>query len=270
MKKISYFFKKNDALNDIFSAFKNYHLFTTLGWQDVASRYRRSRVGAFWLTINMLVMITVLGTVFGSLFKAPIENFLPSLTIGIIVWGFMTGLINEGCVSFISSQDTILQVRMPLFTHILRVIWRNLIITCHNIIILPILFILFGKSVHITGFISIFGFVLLVINVAWMMLFFSIVCTRFRDLIQIIQNAMQVLFYVTPIIWSVEMLQQRVALLLLNFNPFYHLLAIVRNPLLGVQTSFINWLVAILMAVFGWFFSVVFLNRYRKRVPYWL
>lgn len=261
---------KNEALSDVFMAFKNYHLFTTLGWQDVATRYRRSRVGAFWLTINMVVMISVLGAVFGTLFRAPIEQFLPSLTIGIIVWGLITGLINEGCVSFISAQDTILQIRMPLFTHILRVIWRNLIITGHNIIILPVLFITFHKTIQATAFLSLLGLLLLVINAGWMMLATSIVCTRFRDLTQIIQNAMQVLFYATPIIWGVEMLQQRIALVFLNFNPFYHLLAIVRDPLLGIHPTSTNWLVTILMAVIGWFIALIFFNRFRKRIPYWL
>ncbi len=261
---------KFEALKDILSAFKNYHLFMTLGWQDVATRYRRSRVGAFWLTINMIVMITVLGAVFGTLFKVPIEQFLPNLTIGIIVWGFITGLINEGCLGFISAQDTILQVRMPLFTHLLRVVWRNMIITAHNLLILPILFIVFSKPISLISVLSLLGFILLVINLCWMMLVFSIICTRFRDLTQIIQNAMQVLFYATPIIWSVEMLQERFALAFLNFNPFYHLLSIVREPLLGFLPSLTNWIVAISMAMIGWVFAILFFNRYRKRVPYWL
>jgi ABC-type polysaccharide/polyol phosphate export permease len=81
---------------------------------------------------------------------------------------------------------------------------------------------------------------------------------------------MQVLFYATPIIWSVEMLQQRFALVFLNMNPFYHLLSVVREPLLGATPSATNWLVAIFMAVVGWAFALFFFNRYRKRIPYWL
>lgn len=262
--------KKYVAMVDIVDAFKNYHLFMTLGWQDVATRYRRSRVGAFWLTINMIVMITVLGAVFGSLFRAPMEQFLPSLTIGIIVWGLISGLINEGCGSFISAQETILQVKMPLFTHVLRVLWRNLIITGHNLLILPILFIVFSKPINATALLSIPGLVLLLMNACWMMLFFSIICTRFRDLTQIIQNAMQVLFYATPIIWSVGMLQQRFALAFLNLNPFYHLLSIVREPLLGAAPNPVNWIVSVLLALIGWAFALFFFNRYRKRIPYWL
>lgn len=260
----------SQARADILSALKNYYLFITLGWQDVATRYRRSRVGAFWLTINMLVMISVLGVVFGTLFRVPVAEFLPSLTIGIIVWGLISGLINEGCGSFITAQETILQVRMPLATHILRVVWRNMIITAHNLLILPIVFLIFMKPVNYLALLSLLGLTLLIINMVWMMLILAVICTRFRDFTQIAQNAMQVLFYATPIIWHAEMLPGRYAQVLLNINPFYHLLNIVREPLLGSMPTTVNWVVSIVMAIIGWVFALAFFNRFRKRVPYWL
>lgn len=262
--------KRSEAVDDILSALKNYHLFTTLGWQDVATRYRRSRVGAFWLTINMLVMIAVLGTVFGTLFRAPVTEFLPSLTIGIIVWGLISGLINEGCGSFIAAQEMILQVRVPLTTHILRVVWRNIIISGHNFLILPLLFLLFMKPIGFIALLSIIGLGLLVLNAVWMMLVLAVICTRFRDITQIAQNAMQVLFYATPIIWHADMLPAKIGKDLLNFNPFYHLLSIIREPLLGSMPSAMNWMVSITMAFIGWGFALAFFNRYHKRIPYWL
>lgn len=255
---------------DIISAFKNYYIFTTLGWQDVRTRYRRSRVGAFWLTINMLIMIAVLGVVFGTIFRAPVAEFLPSLTIGIIVWGFISGLINEGCGSFIAAQETVLQVRMPLSTHILRVVWRNIIILGHNLLILPLVFLVFMKPIGFVATLSIIGLILLIINATWMMLILAVICTRFRDLTQIAQNAMQVLFYATPIIWHANMLPERFGQNLLNLNPFYHLLSIVREPLLGEMPTLTNWIVSVFMAIIGWMLALAFFDRYRKRVPYWL
>ena len=51
------------AVWDITEALSNFRLAALLGWQDVAQRYRRSRIGAFWLTINMGVLIGALGLV---------------------------------------------------------------------------------------------------------------------------------------------------------------------------------------------------------------
>lgn len=258
------------AWRDVLAALKRHHIFTSLGWQDVATRYRRSRVGAFWLTINILVMIATLGLVFGALFRMPMEEMLPYLAIGLIVWGYLSTLINEGCTGFIMAQETILQVRMPLFTHVMRVLWRNTIILGHNLMILPPLFLVFMKPLTPMALLALPGFMLIILNAAWIMLALAIACTRFRDLTQIAQNAVQVMFYVTPIIWSATLLPSHVGTTMLDFNPFYHLINIVRAPLLGHAPSTLNWAVSALMALIGWVVTLAFFGRYHKRIPYWL
>ncbi len=262
--------KRNLAFNDIIDALKQYQIFFSLGLQDVLTRYRRSRVGAFWLTINMIVMIGVLGFVFANLFRAPISNFLPSLSVGIVVWGFLSALIADGCLSFVSASETILQVKMPLTIHVLRVVWRNIIIFLHNLIIVPVVFFYFSRDISWVALLSVVGFVFVVLNSIWIILVIAIVCTRFRDLTQIIQNAMQVIFYATPIIWTVEMLPDRYEKFIVNFNPFYHMLNLIREPLLGNLPSIESWIVIILMTIVGWSFSFFFFSKYYKRVAYWL
>ena len=260
----------SSAWMDVRATLQHHHIITTLGWQDVATRYRRSRVGAFWLTINILVMIATLGIVFGTLFRQPMAEFLPYLAIGLIVWGFLSTLIIEGCTSFISVSDTILQIHMPLLTHVLRVVWRNTIILGHNLLILPLLFLFFMKPVTLLAMLAIPGFILFILNATWMMLLLAVACTRFRDLTQIAQNGIQVLFYVTPIIWSATLLPEHAGTALLVFNPFYHLINIVRAPLLGEAPTALNWTVTALMALIGWTIAMAFFGRYHKRIPYWL
>lgn len=258
------------GVNDLRGAIREKHIFMTLGWQDVKARYRRSRVGAFWLTINMGVLIAVLGIIFGSLFRAPIETFLPSIAIGIIVWGLLSVTVSESCDSFSSAKDTILQVKMPLSIHIIRVAVRNLIIFGHNALIIPIIFIIFVKPIDWISLYALLGLFLLILNITWMSFVLSIVCTRFRDVTEIIKNLMQVMFYATPIIWEAEMLPQRISEIILNFNPFYHLITIIRAPLLGQMPTFLNWVIPVSMAIIGWGLALTFFGYYKKRVAYWL
>lgn len=258
------------AFGDVRAAMQQHHIITTLGWQDVATRYRRSRVGAFWLTINMMVMLAAIGIVFGSLFRQPMAEFLPYLAIGLIIWGLLSALITDGCTSFISASDTILQLRMPLFTHVMRVVWRNLIILGHNLLILPLLFLFFMKPITWLALLAIPGLALLILNAIWMMIIAAVACARFRDLTQIVQNGMLVLFYVTPIMWTAALLPARVGATMLDFNPFYHLINIIRAPLLGEAPTALNWTVVVSMALLGWVVALAFFGRYRKRIPYWL
>lgn len=268
--KIMKTFKNSLLIKDLRRSLSNRHIFLTLGFQDIATRYRRSRVGAFWLTINMFVLISVLGIVFGTVFHSSVADFLPSLTIGIVVWGLISGLVSESCDSFTSVRDTILQVNLPLSTHVLRVVVRNIIIFGHNIVIIPILFLIFSDSISTLAILSIFGFIIIIFNALWMAVILSLICARFRDVTPIIGNFMQVMFYCTPIIWDGKMLPSRIGEHILNFNIFYHLLEIVRMPLLGEMPTLLNWLAPLVFGCFGWISAIYLFGRYRDRIAYWL
>ena len=259
-----------DGLQEIYHAVKDYNLMLALGRQDVTTRYRRSRIGAFWLTINMIVTIMVLGFVFGGIFKQSINNFLPYLTVGLVLWGFISNSINEGCASFSSSSDIILQVRMSFFIHIVRVLWRNLIILFHNLLIIPIVFIIFSKSLSIDSLLSIPALFLILMNLAWMSLLLAIICTRFRDVGHIVQNIMQVTFFVTPIFWEAKSVMGDFVEIINLVNPFYHMVNIFRAPLLGLDSDIFSWIFCAIFFLVGSILSLYFLGKYQKRITYWL
>ena len=255
---------------DIFAALKGYELAGVLGWQDIRQRYRRSSFGPFWLTISMGVLIGALGLVFGNLFGTPMKEFLPFLTIGLILWTLISTALNEGCTGFTAAEAMIKQISLPLFTHILRVLWRNLIIFAHNLVIYPLVLIVFWVPLPATALLAIVGLVLLMLNLSWMALLLGVFCTRYRDVPQIIANLLQVCFYLTPIIWMPNLLPKRASILLLHANPFFHLIEIVRAPLLGTLPSALSWQVGIVLAIAGWVFTIIFYGRFRSRIAYWL
>jgi lipopolysaccharide transport system permease protein len=260
----------SDSFKDIRKSFTNYHVVGTLAWQDIATRYKRSRIGAFWLTIGMAVSIAALGFVFGNLFKQSMKDYLPYLAIGTIFWGMLSSLLNEGGNSFVNSSGIILQVRLPLFIHVLRVIWCNILILGHNILILPFVFLYYKKSVEITAFLAIPGFILFVMNTGWIMLTLAVICSRFRDFGQIVQNVLHVLYFFTPIMWDEKLMPSRTGTAFLSLNPFYHLISVVRTPLLGGYPTTMNWTVCAVMMFAGWGVALLLYGRYRKRIPYWL
>ena len=133
------------GLNDLVSALKSFHIITMMGGQDIRQRYKRSRLGPFWITISMAVMITTMGLVFGNLFKTDVKEFLPFLTLGLIIWSFILGSITEGCEALISAEGIIKQSPVPLHVHVLRVVWKNFIIFLHNIVIFPFVLLAVGK-----------------------------------------------------------------------------------------------------------------------------
>ncbi|MDR0587731.1 MAG: ABC transporter permease [Burkholderiales bacterium] len=258
------------AITDIYRALVRLPLAGLLGWQDLRQRYRRSTLGPFWLTISQGVMIGMMGVLFSQIFKTEIEEFLPFIAIGMIMWGYISSTIIESGMVFVASEGIIKQLPIPIFTHVLRMMWRNILIFGHNLLIVPLVLLAVQKSLGWVALWSIPGFILVTVNLTWIVLLFGILCTRYRDMPQIVASLVQVVFFLTPIMWMPKLLPERTGAYLLDFNPFYHLLSIVREPILGAMPSLLNWGVSLGLAVAGWGVALLFYGRYKARVPYWL
>jgi ABC-type polysaccharide/polyol phosphate export permease len=241
-----------------------------LAWQDVVQRYRRSIIGQFWITISMAITVLCLGFLFGALFKVPYKDFLPFLAMGLILWGLISNTLTEAGAAFINASNIIRQIKLPGMVYVARVVWRNLIVFAHNIVIIPLLFLAIGFPMGLELLLAIPGLLLLSANLLWMSYVLGVFCTRFRDLPQMVQSALQIAFYVTPIIWMPNLLSGRAEAYVLGFNPFFHLITLVRAPILGQAPTLNNWLVSVGMLVVGWLFTEVLAKKFSHRVAYWL
>lgn len=250
---------------------KNLRLAALLGWQDVRQAYRRSVVGPFWITGGMAIQIATMGFVFSLIFKSDLENYLPFLASSIIIWGFMSAVISEGCLSYIAGEAIIKQLKIPLYVHVLRVVWKNIITFGHNLIILPLLFLVIRQAVSWQIVFVIPGLLVLIVNLTWLATLLGSLSSRFRDLPPIITSLLTVAFYLTPVMWYPTLIgNNQLAHLLLGLNPFYHLLQIIRLPLLGGTPTIENWMISISFALFGWLGTNILMRRIQKKIAYWV
>ena len=256
------------ALLDLIKGALSFHLWGLLGWQDIRRRYRRSIIGPFWLTISMGILVAVLGTLYGALLKVEIADYVPFLALGFIFWTLISGLITDGCSAFTVAESIIKQVDLPLSVHVYRVVWRNLLIFCHNAAIFVVVAIIFSIWPGWTGLLALPGLVLLCLNGVWVGLLFGLVSARFRDVPPIMDSIVRIAFFVTPIIWMPELLPRRAVLL--DFNPFFHFLELVRTPLLGQAPELVSWLAVLGITLGGWLVTFVLFCHYRWRVAYWI
>lgn len=260
------------AINDCISGLKNSQLWMFLGWQDIRQRYRRSVLGPFWLTISTGIMVAMMGTLYGRLFKLPLDVYIPYLAVGTVVWTLIASIINESCNVFTSAESLIKQTRMPLSLHVYRMIWRNLVIFFHNAVILFFIKQIYGWNIGVSGFVSFaFGLFAIAINAAWIGISLGSICARYRDVSQIILNLTQVAFLITPIMWLPSILEGRVmGMWLIEFNPFYHFVEIVRAPILQNDFPRTSWRIVSIVSTVGCFCGMYLLGRVKKRVAYWL
>lgn len=256
------------AFADLWRGALHYDLWSHLAAHDIRQRFRRSVLGPIWLTLSMGIMIGALGFVFSRLFNQDIGQTLPYISTGIIFWGLLTGCINEGTLVFISAESFIRNVPVPLSLHFYRMMARNLIIWCFNMGIYVLVVLYFGIPIGANILLFVPGFILFLLNTAWMSLAAGVLSTRYRDIPQVIANVIQVIFFVTPIFWTPETLPSRPAFVVLN--PFYHLVEIVRLPLLGEAPTPESWAVSIGMAIAGIGFAAYLFRRAHARIAYWV
>jgi ABC-type polysaccharide/polyol phosphate export permease len=97
----------------------------------------------------------------------------------------------------------------------------------------------------------------------------AIFATRFRDVPMIVTNAFTALFWLTPVLYDVHQVGGAMEQIVI-INPLYHILEIVRAPLLLAAPTALNWLVALGSAALGWLLLILLFARARARIPYWL
>ncbi len=256
------------AREDIRKSFLSYPLWTTLGWQDIKQRYRRSVLGPFWITLSLGVTVGMMGVLYAKLFHQDIHLYLPYLASGMVVWSLISAFINESATVFIQSEGIIKQVPMPFGIHVLRMIWRNVIIFFHNMVVVVVVMVVFGANPGWKILLFPLAMVLIVLNGYWVGILLGILGTRFRDIVQIVSNVVQILFFLTPVMWMASSIQHQVWIL--EYNPLYHVFNIARNGLLGGDVPVRSWEIVLLMTVVGWYLAFRLLVRYRSRIAYWL
>ncbi len=262
--------RRSQAVQDICSGLAAWDIWALLGWQDIKQRYRRSMLGPLWLTISTAVMIGVLSFLYGALFRLPVDVYAPFVGVGVVVWNFISMLLNEACNVFISVEAIVKQVRVPLTLHVCRMVWRNFVVFLHNALVVIPIYLVFGKGWHWDLLLVAPALLAIALNGVWTGIALGILCTRFRDIPPIVVNLVQVVFFVTPIMWLPELLSARGLTWVVSLNPMHHFVEIVRAPVLGTPVPLLSWAVVTAVSVVGWLIALALLERFRHRVPYWL
>ncbi|MFC9550778.1 ABC transporter permease [Rhodococcus sp. NPDC056960] len=265
------------AFRDLGDGFAQRELWLSLGWQDIKQRYRRSVIGPFWITIATGVQAAAMGILYSALLDIPLDEFLPYVTVGLIVWNLISASILEGSEVFIANEGLIKQLPSALSVHVYRLVWRQLLLFAHNLVIYVIMLFVFGVWRHLTwmSLAAIPAIGLIVVNAAWVSIMFGIFSTRYRDIAPILGSMTLLLFVLTPIMWTTQSLeaqggQAAERAKLAELNPLFHYLDIVRAPMIGQDQQAYHWYIVLAITAVGWTAAILALRKYRARVPYWV
>lgn len=256
------------AVTDLLGSLVHYRLWLYMGWLDIQQRYRGSILGPLWITLSMVIFITVLSVVYSRLFHTEIQILLPYLTAGMLVWVFVSTILLESSDIFITVKPLIENIKLPYLSHILRLVWRNLIIFFHNLLVFVGVALIFKINLG-WGVLMFFPALLLTLIVlASIAIAIALLGTRFRDLPPLISSFIMVVFFVSPITWKADMLGQ--GSWIIRLNPVAYFLDLLRSPLLGQSPMPESWIICGLLTCLAFACSFLLFVRFRSRIPFWI
>lgn len=259
------------ALLDLKNGLLKWRIWYLLANQDIKLRYRRSTLGPFWLTLSMAITIYSMGFLYGHLFHMDLQNYFPFLTAGMLTWTLISIVITELTEGFTLAEGLIKQIKLPYTLYIHRVIWRNILIFFHNsLVIIPILIIFHHTAkIDLNTLLLIPGLMIIYLNAFFYGTALAMIGARFRDIAQIVKSLLQVIFFMTPVMWSPTILPQRYQVIA-TLNPFYAFVDILRSPLIGLRPAMDSLLMVLLITSIGILFFYWLFPRYRSRIIYWV
>lgn len=260
--------QRDSLWRDLSQAVVAWPMWSAIGWNDIRQRYRRSVLGPFWITLSMAVLIGSLGLIYSQVFHMELKTYLPFLCLGFVIWGFISSSATECCSAFLESESTIKQVKLPFSVYILRVIWRNFIVFLHTAVIFIPVALIFGEKPSVVMLLAVPGLALVYLNLLWLGFVLAILSTRFRDVPLIVSSLLQLFFFGSPILWPASTVGDHS--IVVEANPVYHLVEIVRAPLLGAAPTGLSWCVSLGLVLPGSLAAIALFRRASRRIVYWL
>lgn len=228
------------------------YFWTHLSLSDLRARWRRSFFGVLWSMIQPLGTALILALVLSRMFHTSIRTYAPYIISGMIVWDFISAVGTGGALSFVQGDAYIKNFRHPLAIYSLRTVLTNLAVLAMASVPLFIWSLIVQPQYFGVCWLSTLTLYPVLGLIAWpIVTLLSYVGSRLRDLPNLMSLVLQATWFLSPVYFQTSLFRDGGMGFLVDWNPIYHLLQIVRAPLLeGRWPTAVDYLFCLGMAVF--------------------
>lgn len=248
---------------------KRPEVWLNLAWSDVVQSYRRTMLGPFWITMNLVIFAFAMTIILGSVFKIPTETYAGYVVCGMIGWMWISAMLTEVGSTFVLHDQFLRSRPIDKAQFVWAAVAKQLFVLAHQLIVVACMIPL--------GLIQLTPYTLLAIPAIALLFVMSvpfaaciaILCTRYRDIPRLITGSLIIIMMMTPIFWKADMIAGwRSAFVYLN--PFYYVIDLVRSPLLGQPLSQLTIAVTLAITAVLWLVGARFYSRYQRYVVFWV
>ncbi len=214
-------------------------------------------------------MIIIIGPLYSIILQSDeIETYILNLTLGLFVWNFLVNCVLESCEILNESKSIYKLKNIGILNPSLRVMFRNLITSFHQLLAVTIVFFIYGGSLIKLIWIALIS-PLIAIAILPLMIINSLMCLRFRDLSLLINMVMPILFFVSPIIWTNKFIDSEYAIYL-QFNPISYIVNVTRDPILNGTLPINSILILFTIFIVSTIVCIFLLRKIKNKFIMWL
>ena len=254
------------------SIWKVRYFWMALVRNDLRNRYRRSMLGLGWSLLQPIAMTAVLCTVFAGMFNISISEYAPFLFSGLTFWSFVTATMNQGCQSFFQGESYIRQHRAPLAIYPLRTtLGAGYHFLVGLVVVIVFVWIMRGFG-NLPALAALLPALALLFVFGWSLA----ICTGtlnvlFHDTQHLLEIGLQILFYLTPIMYPTKVLEEKNLGWVVQWNPLTVLVELIRQPLLeGTLPSAEMFRVGLMITAFMVVTAALMLRWCERRLVFYL
>ncbi|MFA7192123.1 MAG: ABC transporter permease [Candidatus Paceibacterota bacterium] len=232
--------KKLFSLRDLKEVWNYRELMYFFTWRDLKVRYKQTAIGALWAIFQPFITMVVFTIFFGGLLNVPSDGVPYPIFVytGLLFWQFFSSALSDTSNVLITNQSIITKVYFPRLILPLSSVATKFIDFAIASLILVGMMIYYGYTPNIIG-VLVMPLLLLITFMAstGLGLFLASINVKYRDVRYILPFFIQILMFVTPVIYPAGVLGKYSWILALN--PMMGVIQSARAALLG--TTVLNW-----------------------------
>lgn len=260
-----------NSVKSLFLGIAEVRVWSLLAGLSLASRFRRSYFGVAWLFIGFVVFSVSTGVVWARLMRQDPVFMISYIGMGFAVWGFIVAALTEGSGSLVLSAGYMKQLNVRYSVYAMRSVAVNAAVCLTQIVATILVRVLAGGGLSFAAVLIVPGLAILFSAGIAVTIILGYLGARFRDLAHGLQSITNLLFVLTPIIYPAQVLRDRGGGLIVDLNPFYPFVEIVRRPVVeGLPATLQSYGLAIAVTVALWIGAVATHIHYGKRVVYFV
>jgi len=230
--------------------------------RDLKERYASSILGPLWIILYPLLLMGVVTAIFSVVFSNQVLGTPYSLfaLTGFVHWIYFSQSVSRLTRSFLAQRDLIANTNFPLLAIPISVLLSRLIDYLVGLFLLIVLLLIFHQLSFVKLLLAIPLILFQTLLQLGLGLIFASLNMVWRDIQYLVEVGIQILFYVTPIIYVLEMVPVRLHKFML-INPLVLFFTNYQNIFLKNE---INWQYFALAGVISWLFLLIGVMVFKK------